>query len=1224
MVEEDCRNLRFAASEQVQEIDEMIHSGNGKDDLGGFRRWVTSLSLDELLDAMAFSFQPDPAPRGSSREACNSGMANSHEYELLLSMVKLQPPPPTPVHPRAPGYKSRSIKGATLDYFFREEENLRWIKPRLFQWAEQESYPNFGGRRHHRSDRRNGSRKRRFGVIARKKVAPWGTIYGLGSTQEQRKADCQLIQGTRLGKLRRDGKYHATACFVSSGERKRNGGSTATATSVLQMLQIASRGHFFQQNPTQNSEVPYYAPWLQPTERWFSLSMYLASRFQMALWDSFLKHQSNQGRSLEQLGRLIRDGGNWRGYNESMLRDALMRSIRLGIIDMLKEEKADSGLNYLRDGTLWSILEGHRKKAWNLPEDSDNVEGDWKALARAWTQIQLVDIHSPFRGKFKSLISQKLEEELVAQMEWAVFVDNKPEPLSNSQDVGVQAAKKKRKKKKKKSKRINGSKNTTPSLAVVGEEGDPIPVEEEKTPTDPPTDHSNTKYGFPKNSITALERNQNIILVLGILEDVTEEVFSRVGLAKTPKFDNAVQDTKSTPVSRKSNSKPNSTTSKPLPKPKPTIPISSLKGRNLTQIPKVSRKEENQDKSNQDLNTSNEISPQSFTPGPIQTSRSLDQEFTTQSDVNAFSLYTEQIEEYESSMYNPFATGSDFSLRNFDDIGGYAHNWHFATRFPSRERSILTNFFESQIEKTESDEDDDDEDERLMASSTAASIASSTYKDTAYVAETEELSVPSNVVTTAMDAIRETEDASSSSSDESGKSDHSTKLIANEEEASSVGTSAILAMDEIETMASLGDDEDRKEATSESEQSENGNEPNDDASGCRSPILHAPSTPPPTLSPIVVSLADLKEAKMDDLKKIQDFRSLDFMNATSNPGPGSLPPNSPKARDDMDIRIKSFKSFRDDHQIKSQQKIARRRLEIPSYRSVAVKALKKSNSFGRDDSESRAHDDMQLVVSLRRRQHQRKDSCAQSETAIDTDHREHQDWYREEFDHQSLAKDETTTIISDIPHRVEVESEELALVREERNNFRDMCLTLGAEVAKLKVMLATQQAAAAAPADFQDQSSGYSNMYGRQGSFDQNGMQPFFHGMRNGLRAGPKSDAGFHRYGDHESIFSEDEAFDHVSKTNPNPNSVQYMTSSQTVASHTVAHSVAESDASIDFNSIKPPLPMGQVGSITAFDSFHFNGLQSRLTKDILQFLETTKMNMKKLDGRRNLAVQRT
>jgi hypothetical protein len=141
-------------------------------------------------------------------------------------------------------------------------------------------------------------------------------------------------------------------------------------------------------------------------------------------------------------------------------------------------------------------------------------------------------------------------------------------------------------------------------------------------------------------------------------------------------------------------------------------------------------------------------------------------------------------------------------------------------------------------------------------------------------------------------------------------------------------------------------------------------------------------------------------------------------------------------------------------------------------------------------------------------------------------------------------------------------------------------------------------------------------MYGH-GSFDPHGTQPFFNGMQNGLRRGPMSDAGFHRYGDHESLFSEDEVYDPISKAREaRIDSVQRIASSQTVA---------ESDASLDFNSIKASLPGGQMpGTISAYDFFHFNGLQSRLTKDILQFLDATNIKMKKLDGRRKLAVERT
>ena len=1222
-----------------------MKSENGKhesENFGGFRRWVTSLNREELLDAMAFSFQPDPMTRVPSLETYNSARLSSHEYDLLLSMVQLQPPPSTPVHPRATGYKSRSQKGARLDYFFKEEEHLRWTKPRLFQWAEQSeqpstSYNNFGGRVNRSHSRfRNGTkssrnasaaRKRRFNVIARQKVAPWGDVYSLGSTHEQYNADCKLIRGTCLGRLRRDGRYHSTACFVSSkgreefdngiecksgGEKKPKSDDGSTASSILKMLRIASRGHFFLQDPTssdaktQTAEVPFYAPWLQPTERWFSLGMYLASRFQMALWDSYLKDQLNQRQQqyATHPGRLIREGGNWQGYKESMLRDALIRAIRSGLREMLKEERISPRLNYLRDGTLWSILEGHQKGHFLLPETAswtllyanENTKGHWKTIARAWTQFQLVEIHSPFNSKFKSLVCENLEAELVAQMEQAMFVEDKLEQQKSSKDTGTgnQTGKKKRKKnKRKKSKQNNGSTNklisqmatpTPTELATparIDKEGDHVPipsgpllVEGGKAPTKP----LSTNYEFPKNSVTAHKRNNNIVFVLGILEDVTEKVFSEVGLAATPKFDNSVLNTINESISKANNLKQDAS------------------------IQNISHKEDILDKTNGDVETSVEVSSlnqsaRSFASGLIQTSRSLDQEFTNHDEGNTFSLYTGQNEAFQSNIYNQFVVGSDFSLNHIDDIGGYVENWRFENRFQSRERSILTNFFESQNEKIGNNKDDDDE-ERLMAASTAASIASSSYKDTAYIAETEELSIPANVVT----------------NNEVENNNHFTESVGNGEKTSSASS---LDFDLDANAAGFDDDEDHRESIAVAARSDHGNESNDTISGCRSPILQAPSTPPPTLSPILVSLADLK--------KVKEFRSIDFNNATSHSGPGSLPPNSPGPQDGMvcswsreDLRIESF---RDDHQIKNQQinRIkSRRRLQMPTYKSVAVKALANPSALLKDDSAS-PDQDMQFILSLRREQHENKESCAQSEAAIDSDQRDHQEWYREEADNHSLTKDETTTIISGISHRVE--SEELVVVQEERNSFRDMCLTLGAEVAKLKVMLATQQAVAAAPVDFQDSSFGYAKMNGH-GSFDPHGMQPFFNGMSHGLRAGAKSDAGFHRNGDHESLFSEEDVYDPVSKARETRmDSVQYMASSQTIASHTVA----ESDTSTDFNSIKATLPVGQIsGTITASDSFQFNGLQSRLTKDILQFLAATSIKMKKLDGRRKLAVQRT
>jgi len=1235
----------------------------------GFKCWVTSLNRDELLDAMAFTFQPDPITKTSMAtpslpylNVSNSSIAKSHEYDLLSDMVKDQPPPPTPVHPRAMGFKSRSEKGARLDYFFREEENLRWTKPRLFQWVEQHDqsshfYNNFGGRATHRDRTRNRNRyatnnsggtstsKRRFRVIARQKVAPWGDVYSLGCTKEQYDADYQLIQGVRLGRYRRDGRYHATACFVCSGTRAESeieytaGGSNIkskghwnnstnrnsyTSMSILHMLRIASRGQFYEYHPmsslskTTTERVSYCASWLQPTERWFSLSMYLASRFQISLWDSYMKVQSNKSRQqqhqlLVNPARIIRQGGDWDSYKESILRDSIIRSVQSGLRDMLKEEKMSSRLNYLRDGTLWSILEGNPRRQLlfphttspSFPRDKQQTEGYWRIIACTWTQVNLVEMHIPFNSKLKRMVNEKLEEELAAQMEQVIFEEDKLEQQKSRNDdtAGTLSTKKKRKKKKRKqSKTSNGStdkSNTLPTIPIKADDGEDkdehVSISSNSSPREGKITSKNVpgkEFEFPRNSVAAHERNRNTIFVLGILEDIMEQAFSEVGLMATPKWDEPVKEAAIDVVSAEKDSKADSL------------------------FPSTSHHIGFDNKHKGSVDSSIELSSVSETSKKLATNlihstQSLDQEFTNHKDENAFSFHTMQ---NQTNIDNPFAVGNDFTQNSLHGIGGYV-DFRFVNHYQSRERSILTNFFESQNEKIDNNDADDDE-ERLMAASTAASIASSSYKDTTVVAETEELPVPANVITemtpacAEMSAIRESDDACSKSSDEAGNNLHIIETNESRDRASSVSSSLDFDLD----AKPLDEEDDSMEAKtaagSDHENRSIGNE-----SCYRSPTLRAPSTPPPTLSPILVSLADLK--------KVKRFHFLEFDNATL-PGPGSLPPNSPVPQDSMicswsreDLRIESF---RDDHNIKNQQRDrikSRRGLEIPTYKSVVAKSLIHPTSSSRQDTVS-LNQEIQSVESFRRKQHQHKESCAQSETAIDSDQREHQDWYREEVENQSLAKDETTTIISGISHRVEPE-EELAVVQEERNNFRDMCLTLGAEVAKLKVLLAAQQAAAAAPVDFQEPSFGYSKMYS-YGSYDPHGMRPFFNGMSYGLRPGPRSDAGFLRYGDHESLFSEDEMYDPISKAREaRIDSVQRMASSQTIASQTVA----ESDVSIDFTSIKIPVPGGQVSGTMSAHSFHFNGLQSRLTKDILQFLEATNMKMKKLDGKRKLAVQR-
>jgi hypothetical protein len=184
-----------------------------------------------------------------------------------------------------------------------------------------------------------------------------------------------------------------------------------------------------------------------------------------------------------------------------------------------------------------------------------------------------------------------------------------------------------------------------------------------------------------------------------------------------------------------------------------------------------------------------------------------------------------------------------------------------------------------------------------------------------------------------------------------------------------------------------------------------------------------------------------------------------------------------------------------------------------SYRNVAAKSV--------SDGSWNAHRLNSERAALPMKKSREADLCARSETAVEG-HGDYQNWHdirrtnEDNPDNVTVGKDGSTTITSAMSHRGE--SEETSNLREERNSFRDMCLTLGAEVAKLKNQLATQNGSAMYPAI--DYAQGYVQPVFGAGSFDPECMPPFF--QTKGQALGAMSDAGIHR-AEYESQVSEDE-----------------------------------------------------------------------------------------------------
>jgi DNA polymerase sigma len=1190
---------------------------------------------------MAFCFHPNHS--ASTTAATTAAAATSHEYDLLLDMVRLQSPPPTPVHPRAVGYKSTSQKGARLDYYYREEERLRWTQPRLFQLEgireDEDAFDNdfYSGkatsiqnrlaRMQRQKQKTQQQEQRRYQVIARKKIGPWGEHYSLGCTWEQQDADAKIILGTRLGRQklppRSNGgvdpsKQERTGLFVDPIGLSKEVSSTHT---ILRMLQVASRGHFLR-GPLTVGKDCFYAPWLKPDERWFSLGMYLASRYEVALFDSYQHHRKYQ--SL--LGSTIRRR-NSSDVNTAALEKKVMAAISLALQEIFDKEQQEPAVDYLRDGVMWALLEQGAAKSLG----SSSFTVSHRDATKIVYETPLVQIHLPISVHFQATVRKKLDELMAKDAERSVLKENETSVngVLGNNGVGPNKKRKKRNKKKKWNGKFKASHGVIPLPVIpAGSEED---LDDDEHNEDGPK-ITQAALEFPHNDTSPQDRNRNIIMILGILEDTLEDAFEKVGLARTPVFQDD-RDKKKSPAKtsnlpiqikwkKKStlkgkipNAEENSKEDSPLIKKNDATTTSPMTSLDSTTIPTgvIARP----------MSFDLEATEQYHNPMPVPwgipftvPSHQFPNEHQDRSlsyhPTDAASMFPTSNYVHASDIHDPFAIGRSLMLGIEGSIGSeHNDNWAFLNRYQSRDESILSEFFPTRHEDGE-----DDEDEMLMTASTAASIASSTYKDSTLIIETEEFeddevvsqkSAPS----VGMNLIEEADDESVESIDGTNQETKDESIQVSIEDALPL------------PIKSLGDEKAGSSAESKSSDSVAGPTSRISTPECRSPSPEAPLTPPPTLSPILLSLADLKDLQKGAESNVSVDRD-DSMNTRVSrqlptlPGHGSLPSSPippPKngltsswSRDDLRIQ-----GFRDDQRIKQTSRRAPppqppRAAETPTYRAVAAKSLAKPIASTKSASvDFRTH----VMEASIRRQDASRESCARSETALDGQREDHhQTWVQEETENYSVTRDETTTITSGVSQRAE--SEELAVVREERNNFRDMCLTLGAEVAKLKAMLAAQQAVAAASMDFQDVYS--QPMMYRPGSFDPNGMQPFFNVGR-GMRPGPMSDAGYQR-GEHESQVSEDEVYEAVSKARESRvDTVRRMSSS---------HTIAGSDVSIDFNNSNPTLSGNQLtGTMPLYDSVHSNGLQSRLTKDIFQFLSATNLQLKKLDGKRKLAVER-
>jgi hypothetical protein len=736
-----------------------------------------------------------------------------------------------------------------------------------------------------------------------------------------------------------------------------------------------------------------------------------------------------------------------------------------------------------------------------------------------------------------------------------------------------------RKKKNSKKKRRVGKKSAAVATEITGR------GTQQNGKGDTPEDKylgPNTQLSFPDNDTPIVERHRTIVVCLTILEEVVEASFVAAGLEPTPPFTpdppNEINNRR-----KKSNE---------------IILFRPKYPKRRTEPPAPSRSmATNHEVKDQPILRGGMFAPTAFTPNHVAGSvswpiQSKDSDFTS---FHPFAPPDPQ-PALPRDFYQPII--DDF-LRAKAGLDEELDGWSLRNRFQLREQSILSDFFREQMETTRMDEDDD---EKLMAASTAASVASSTYKDPAVLADADDIDkLALNAQMEPPCLIATIEEADK----DGGDTDENEDIVERE---------AVHFVPGGRSFASCDDDCMPEDSPSPMEHFSQ-----DLIAPPRSPSPQAPLTPPPTLSPILVSLADLQELnrglsltperKNPEVMETRSYSPAAAGSLSSSPTPAKKKGlRTSLSREDLRIH-----TFVDDQNMKTKYKAPqthRSPSDIqPSYRAAAIKSLAKpiasSKSVGLDFRS-------QVLVAGQREVP--RDSCARSETALEA-HREDLHWHSEfrrseDFDMRSTAKDETTTITSALSHNRE--PEEISTLREERNSYRDMCLTLGAEVAKLKAMLAAQQATTVAQPAF-EYGAPFGHPLHQPSSFDPNGMQPFFYGIKRGQRLGPMSDAGVVRGGDHESQISEDDTFETISKAR-----------AEITRLIPAGATVVGSDASIDFNNSGLAVQnIGPVNSTPTYDTMPMHGLQSRLTKDILRFLDNMNAQLRRQEKTRRTAIER-
>lgn len=1175
---------------------------------------------------------------------------------------------------RAISYKLATKRGVNDGQ--NDEDRIRrerFSRPRLFQFIKRNTiYDNFTSR----SRKIHPSKKKQdhYDVIARRFISPWNEHLSIGMTQEQITADDMIIRGTRIEKNYDGIPLRCTFCLeniVIEKQISTNENLSLATKDILNILRIASRGKFLSKYKGPNTkdencsaaQHDSFAPWFHPDE-WFSLSAYLVNCFETSLWERFALVKSH--RDTTEVTTLTNPSnhhpivGIMNTLSDERIERALLDSVKMALKETLQNHDSSK---LTRDHILWNLLKESVHLTFNqkiLFNNSvhEKLNSLKQRVKKSILSTPLIEIGTSI-DVFTTCTQKHLQNALAAAAETQLLnnVNTICPPIKNNSNENTTATsnKKKRKKKKKKLKhrQSNVVKESQQEEASQIENNDTID-EDPIPPTTVDEDEKNNSMDvmqtFSIQPPVSIQRNKNTIVALMIVDDVLEKVCEKLGFV-TEKGSkdainqnlNEVDDAKYTIISheKKASSARDNTQLIIKQKAKTRIrpPEKAVsKRKDAHYHPKQSKAEVtiSQPKaiSNEHNKTTNLLIDRGrqtgwprlndtlenfdYTSSPIIALQSNRQEkpetIAYRTDPHNQPHYQSLVASTEHFNYlHPHGSYRDIAVPSYFDAStlkasGAFDGW-LGVKHLQRQNSLLADFFT---------DDTKDRNENLIASSTAASIASSSGDD-----EDEDL----------VDEKSHDEDSNSTSNFndvEEAPTNSDFKL----DSCTNIDSNLILeplSKSKSPSISSTSNSTHSKQLSIqllENIPSNSGNKPS------RSSPSSGLRTPPPRSSPLLISLADLprfrKRGTSVEQRKKFDKQPTKKNHLVSGSLPSSPIASSPNMVGSTwspdDLPLKSSTGKKKFHLTKEMFNKGKGsfRLLRKSFLQVASSSahdLSKFSDSGESLQNSTHHRKRKTnhgvqklpAVSIPDADFELGTSYALSDGAFENHEGEISSQHRDN-DNITTTKDGTTTISSAAP-----DMEDINILREERNAYRDMCLTLGAEVAKLKNLLSSERGTSMHPMMLYPTTP--MKPYCFNSSYDPEFMAPFFHGTKAAM-----SDAGVQRH-DHDSIRSED-GTDIVQGTIGGAESVglswigHHSGGNNMRGTPTGTGTYVGSDSSV-----------GQMGSLISGGfrplnrdslwSTPFHGLQSRLSKDIYNFLEKISIQLNKQDIKRKSAIDR-